>query len=81
MSGESGPAKRMPSPDEARYILEKAPPYLRVGLILLAQTGVRTHSEGFSLCWDLVGLDNQVSYLRPLSENSRLFGIGVSDHA
>lgn len=46
------PTKRMLTLDEERQILEKAPPCLRVAIILLAQTGVRTYREGFSLRWD-----------------------------
>ncbi len=57
------PAKRMLTLDEERQILEKAPPYLRVAIILLAQTGVRTYSEGFSLRWDQVDLKSKVIYL------------------
>jgi len=57
------PAKRMLTLDEERRILEKAPPYLRVAIILLAQTGVRTYSEGFSLRWSQVDLNRKVIYL------------------
>jgi integrase len=57
------PAKRMLTLEEERQILEKAPPYLRVAIILLAQTGVRTYSEGFSLRWDQVDLNSKVIYL------------------
>jgi integrase len=37
-------------------ILEAAPPYLRVAIVLLVQTGGRTYSEGMSLRWDQVDL-------------------------
>lgn len=57
------PAKRMLTPEEERRILEKAPPYLRVAIVMLAQTGVRTYSEGFLLRWDQVDLDNKVIHL------------------
>ncbi|MCI0723686.1 MAG: site-specific integrase [Acidobacteria bacterium] len=57
------PTKRMLTLNEERQILEKAPPYLRVAIILLAQTGVRTYSEGFSLRWDQVDLNTKVVYL------------------
>jgi integrase len=52
--------KRMLTTEEERLILEAAPPYLRVAIILLVQTGGRTYSEGFSLRWDQVDLDNRV---------------------
>ena len=57
------PIKRMLTPEEEQRILEVAPPYLRVGIILLVQTGGRTYSEGFSLRWDQVDLDNAVIHL------------------
>jgi Phage integrase SAM-like domain len=41
------PARRMLSLEEERRILHAAPVYLRVAIILLAQTGGRTYSEGF----------------------------------
>jgi integrase len=46
-----------------RRILEAAPPYLRVAIILLTQTGGRTYSEGFSLRWDQVDLESEVILL------------------
>src|SRR5215469_9390515 len=49
--------------EEEQRILRAAPPYLRVGIFLLAQTGGRTYSEGFSLRWDQVDLDNAVIHL------------------
>ena len=57
------PAKRMLSLEDEQRILENAPPYLRVAIVLLAQTGVRTYSEGFSLRWDQIDLDHKVMFL------------------
>jgi integrase len=57
------PIKRMLSPEEELKILAAAPAYLRVGIILLVQTGGRTYSEGFSLRWDQVDLENGVIHL------------------
>src|SRR6202171_6831287 len=56
------PAKRMLTLDEEQRILEQAPPYLRVAIILLAQTGGRTHTEGFSLRWDQIAFENKRVY-------------------
>jgi len=42
---------------EEQLILEVAPPHLRVAL---SQTGGRTYSEGFSLRWDQVDLENKL---------------------
>lgn len=56
------PAKRMLTAEEEQRILETAPPYLRVAIILLVQSGGRTYSEGLSLTWDQVDLDNSVIY-------------------
>lgn len=58
------PEKRMLTVEEEQKILESAPPYLRVGIVLLAQTGLRTYSEGFSLRWDQVDFENRVIRLR-----------------
>jgi integrase len=44
-------------------ILEAAPPYLRVAIVLLVQTGGRTYSEGMSLKWDQVDLVHGVLHL------------------
>ena len=44
-------------------ILEAAPPYLRVAIVLLVQTGGRTYSEGLSLKWDQVDLVHGVLHL------------------
>src|SRR5580700_10006344 len=57
------PAKRMLSVEQERQIFEAAPPYLRVAIILLVQTGGRTYSEGLSLRWDQVDLENMVIHL------------------
>jgi integrase len=57
------PAKRMLTLEDEQRILENAPPYLRVAIVLLAQTGVRTYSEGFSLRWDQIDLENKVIFL------------------
>src|SRR5215470_7122832 len=53
--------------DEEIRIVEAAPPYLRVAIVLRSQTGGRTYSEGLSLRWDqvdfeqrLIRLDNKV---------------------
>jgi len=56
------PAKRMLSLEDERRILENAPPYLRVAIVLLAQTGGRTYTEGFSLRWDQIDLDHNVIF-------------------
>jgi integrase len=57
------PARRMLTVEEERRILQAAPPYLRVAVILLVQTGGRTYSEGLSLRWDQVDLENLVIHL------------------
>jgi len=54
------PMRRMLTVKEELRILEAAPPHLRVAIILLSQTGGRTYSEGFSLRWDQVDLDNKL---------------------
>ena len=51
------PTRRMLTLEEERRILDAAPVYLRVAIILLAQTGGRTYSEGFSLRWSQVDFD------------------------
>jgi integrase len=56
------PAKRMLTLEEEQRILENAPPYLRVAIVLLAQTGGRTYSEGFSLRWDQIDFDRRVIF-------------------
>ena len=50
------PSKRMLAVEAEHRILEAAPPYLRVAIVLLVQTGGRTYSEGMSLRWDQVDL-------------------------
>jgi len=57
-------AKRMLSLEDEQRILENAPPYLRVAIVLLAQTGGRTYTEGFSLRWDQIDLDHNVVFFR-----------------
>jgi integrase len=54
------PVRRMLTVKEEHRILEAAPPHLRVAIILLSQTGGRTYSEGFSLRWDQVDLENKL---------------------
>ena len=54
------PVRRMLTVEEEQRIMEVAPPYLRVAIILLTQTGGRTYSEGFSLRWDQVDFENKV---------------------
>ena len=48
---------------EEQRILEAAPPRLRVAIILLVQTGGRTYTEGLSLRWEQVDLENLVIHL------------------
>jgi integrase len=50
-------AERRISTKDYFRILESAPAYLRVGILLLEQTGNRTYSELFSLRWEQVDLD------------------------
>jgi len=57
------PSKRMLTVEEEHRILDAAPPYLRVAIVLLVQTGGRTYSEGLSLKWDQVDLDHGVLHL------------------
>src|SRR5207302_8990246 len=57
------PSKRMLTVDEEHRILEAAPAHLRVAIVLLVQTGGRTYSEGLSLRWDQVDLENLVIHL------------------
>src|SRR5712692_2944560 len=54
------PTRRMLTLEEERRILDAAPVYLRVAIILLAQTGGRTYSEGFSLRWSQVDFENRL---------------------
>jgi len=57
------PLKRMLTVDEEHRIIEAAPPYLRVAIVLLVQTGGRTYSEGLSLRWDQVDLIHGMLHL------------------
>jgi integrase len=57
------PVKRMLTAEEEQKILKVAPPSLRVAIILLVQTGGRTYSEGLSLRWEQVDLNNRVIHL------------------
>jgi len=57
------PSKRMLTADEEQRILGAAPPHLRVAIVLLVQTGGRTYSEGFSLRWDQMDLENSMIHL------------------
>lgn len=54
------PAKQMLTLDQENRILNAASPHLRVGIILLVQTGGRTYSEGFRLRWDQVDWENRL---------------------
>jgi len=54
------PTRRMLTIEEERRILDAAPVYLRVAIILLVQTGGRTYSECFSLRWSQVDLENRL---------------------
>src|SRR6266550_8185697 len=57
------PANRMLTVEEEQSIFETAPPYLRVAIVLLVQTGGRRYSEGLSLGWDQVDLVHGVLHL------------------
>jgi integrase len=57
------PSKRMLTVDEEQQILDAAPPHLRVAIVLLVQTGGRTYSEGFSLRWEQMDLENFLIHL------------------
>ena len=54
------PVRRMLTVDEEMRIVEAAPPYLRVAIVLLSQTGGPTYSEGLSLRWDQVDFEQQL---------------------
>jgi integrase len=54
------PVRRMLTVEEENRIVETAPPYLRVAIVLLSQTGGRTYSEGLSLRWDQVDFQNKL---------------------
>ena len=57
------PSKRMLTVDEEQRVLSAAPPHLRVAIVLLVQTGGRTYSEGFSLRWEQMDLENSLIHL------------------
>lgn len=54
------PAKQMLTLEQENRILNAAAPHLRVGIILLVQTGGRTYSEGFRLRWDQVDWEHRL---------------------
>ncbi len=54
------PDKEMLTLDQENRILKAAAPHLRVGIILLVQTGGRTYSEGFRLRWDQVDWERRL---------------------
>lgn len=76
------PVRRMLTVEEEQRILQAAPPYLRVAIILLLQTGGRTYSEGFSLRWDQVDLEHKVVRLdNNVKTPGSVEPIPLSDHA
>ncbi|HXU20487.1 MAG TPA: site-specific integrase [Verrucomicrobiae bacterium] len=54
------PDKQMLTLNQENRILKAAPPHLRVGIILLVQTGGRTYSEGFRLRWNQVDWEHRL---------------------
>jgi integrase len=48
------PFKQMLTLEQENRILSTASPHLRVGIVLLVQTGGRTYTEGFQLRWDQI---------------------------
>jgi integrase len=54
------PDKQMLTLEQEDRILKAAPPHLRVGIILLVQTGGRTYSEGFRLRWDQIDWERRL---------------------
>jgi integrase len=56
------PAKRMLSLEDEQGILDDAPPYFRVAIVLSARTGGRIYTETFSLRWDQIDLDHKVFF-------------------
>ena len=54
------PEKQMLTLDQENRILQAAAPHLRVGIVLLVQTGGRTYSEGFRLRWDQVDWEHRL---------------------
>ena len=54
------PDKQMLTLDQETRILKAASPHLRVGIVLLVQTGGRTYTEGFRLRWDQVDWEHRL---------------------
>ena len=54
------PIKQLLTLDQESQILDAASPHLRVGIVLLVQTGGRTYSEGFGLRWDQIDWENRL---------------------
>ena len=54
------PPKQMLTLEQENRILKAAAPHLRVGIILLVQTGGRTYSEGSRLRWDQIDWENRL---------------------
>jgi integrase len=54
------PEKQMLTLERENRILQAASPHLRVGIVLLVQTGGRTYSEGFRLRWDQVDWEHRL---------------------
>ncbi|HEY1469587.1 MAG TPA: tyrosine-type recombinase/integrase [Candidatus Acidoferrum sp.] len=54
------PQKQMLTLEQENRILDAAAPHLRVGIILLVQTGGRTYTEGFRLRWDQVDWEHRL---------------------
>jgi integrase len=54
------PVKQMLTLEQENRILNAASPHLRVGIVLLVQTGGRTYTEGFRLRWDQIDWENRL---------------------
>jgi integrase len=54
------PNKQMLTLEQENRILQAASPHLRVGIVLLVQTGGRTYTEGFRLRWDQIDWENRL---------------------
>ena len=54
------PIKQMLTLEQENRILIAASPHLRVGIVLLVQTGGRTYTEGFQLRWDQIDWENRL---------------------
>lgn len=54
------PNRQMLTLEQENRILQAAPPHLRVGIVLLVQTGGRTYTEGFRLHWDQIDWENRL---------------------